>query len=218
MGHAKIRLLLDQEADPPDPARYVVCSGLVRSRHRCLWAVVDSHAQLRAADDSYEGLDPKVGRALFVPQVDQLQFVRPDGTVVGAGVDGLAEFRREVAAQMRGRNSVPVDVVRGDGLRETIMAQPVGEHFVVYRGGDPPRAWHVTHVASGLAARRDLGTRLLAAAIAVALQRIPIPWGKEEPLALENTSVELALRTGRAAGMTDLKLLRDEAAVDEMLH
>lgn len=85
-----------------------------------------------------------------------------------------------------------------------LLARPVGDHFAIHQKEDS--GWTVTHRPSGLAVCDYRKTAKLAAAIAMATQRVEgIDWSRTEPLEGIKPSVKrFAGQLGRSFDLADL--------------
>jgi hypothetical protein len=95
----------------------------------------------------------------------------------------------------------------GDALVHTqLLARPVGEHFAVHKTEDA--GWSVTHRPTGLLASSYRKGAKIAAAIAMALQRVKgIDWSKTEPL--KGIDLEVSKFAGQLGRCDDLAELAD---------
>jgi hypothetical protein len=86
-----------------------------------------------------------------------------------------------------------------------LLARPVGEYFAVHKNDN---GWKVTHRPSGLAAIQGRKGSKIAAAIAMAIQRVEgIDWSKAEPL--KGIDLKVSKYAGRLCRCLDLAELAD---------
>jgi hypothetical protein len=215
----KKRLLLAGEIvgrQPPGGGGYAVCVGDVpRPKLRCEWRVIAFYKKLDVAERAMRKIEPSLGRAVFTLGGEDVVLVSRDDPV-----DPLKVFRREVLAVVGNPHAIEVPI-GGDHQDSqetaTVLAYPVGEHFAVHKTVEEgfESRWTATHLPSKLGAGTKHKNKTIAVAIALTMQRLPLPWSSPK---LKNTAANHVVwkRALAIASMESLDEVR-AAAEQELL-